>query len=208
MTRDEAERRLSALTAVRDNWLADKAPTLSAQAVWLIGSLGQGSGDRWSDLDLLVVDGDCALEDAVLTIELPENGPVDGNYIGAMYDGGGLPLWIDWYLWPRHAPIPVGSRLVAGTGTAGGLDLGDTLSRIGRGRRGAGPDPGIFALAMIPLAAKFVARGEVDKATAMAAMLGTTPDVAGLSAVLSQLEGHAVARGLVGRFLEVVGALR
>ncbi|MEV0284714.1 MULTISPECIES: hypothetical protein [unclassified Kribbella] len=138
MTRDEAERRLSALTAVRDSWLADKVPALSAKAVWLIGSLGQGGGDRWSDLDLLVVDGDCPLDDAVLTIEMPENGPVDGNYIGA----------------------------------------------------------------------KFVARGEVEKATAMATMLSTTPDVAGLSAVLSRVEGHEVARALVGRFLEVVGALR
>jgi hypothetical protein len=192
------------LTTARDSWLAKTVPTLHAQAVWLIGSLGQGHGDEWSDIDLLVVDGECALDGALLTIDLPENGPAAGGYTGAMYDTGTLPLWVDWYRWPPNAPIPTGSRLLSGAGSAGTLDLSDTLTLIGRGQPGHPPDPDTFTLAMLPLAAKFIARADTDKATAMATMLGTTPDVDGLYAVLSRIEGHETARARVAHYLELV----
>ncbi|MDX6251295.1 MAG: hypothetical protein QOF10_4655 [Kribbellaceae bacterium] len=206
MTPDDVHGKLAALIHARDRWLADTIPALEAKAVWLIGSLGEGRGDAWSDLDILVVDGGCPLDDALLTIELPENGPAGGGYVGAMYDAGDLPLWVDWYEWPSTAPIPTGSRLLAGSGTVGSLDLADTLALVGRGVPGPAPDPDTFTLAMLPSAAKFIARDDLDKATAMAAMLGATPGVEGLYAVLSRIEGHETARARVARYLDVVKA--
>jgi hypothetical protein len=117
-----------------------------------------------------------------------------------------LPLWVDWYQWPSSAPIPTGARLLAGSGTVGSMDLADTLALVDRGRPGIAPDRDVFALAMLPLAAKFIARGDFDKATAMAEMLGTTADVLGLFAVLSRIDGHETARARVAQYLEVVRA--
>ncbi|TWD81223.1 hypothetical protein FB561_2329 [Kribbella amoyensis] len=206
MSSEEVRSRLTALVEARDRWLEETIPTVEAKAVWLIGSHGEGRGDAWSDLDLLVVEGRCLLDDALLTIELPDNGPAGGGYVGAMYDVNGLPLWVDWYEWPSAAPIPTGSRLLAGSGTMGSLNLGDTLDLVGRGVPGPAPDPETFALAMLPLAAKFIARGDADKATAMATMLGTTPTVEGLRTALPRIGTHETARACVTRYLDLVRA--
>jgi hypothetical protein len=187
--------------------LAEAVSALDAEGVWLVGSLGSGRGDEWSDVDLLVVGGDCVLNGALLTLDMPDNGPAGGGYVGAMYDVGSLPLWVDWYQWPSGAPIPRDSRLLAGAGTAGSLDLSETLELVGLGLPGPAPDPNVFALAMLPLAAKHIARGNLGKAAAMAAMLNAPSDVglgAGLSVVLSRVEGHETASVVVRRYLDVV----
>jgi hypothetical protein len=74
------------------------------------------------------------------------------------------------------------------------------------GSLGAGHGDAWSDLDMLPLAAKFIARGDQDNATAMATMLGTTPTVAGLTAVLEQVKGHETARACVARYLDVVSA--
>jgi hypothetical protein len=194
----------------RARWLAEIVPTLRAEAVWLVGSLGSGTGDEWSDLDLIVVGGHGVLDECLLSFAMPQNGPADGGYVGAMYELESLPLWGDWYLWPPGTPVPRESRLLAGAGPSGELDLSATLDVVGRGQPGPPPDPDVFALAMLPLAAKHLARGDTEKAEAMASMLnaGTNRGPgAGLSAVLAQVEGHAPARAAVRRYLEVVKAI-
>ncbi|TCC07465.1 hypothetical protein [Kribbella soli] len=161
-------------------------------------------------MDIIVVGGECLLNEALLTLEMPGNGPVGGGYVGAMYDIGSLPLWVDWYLWPSDAPVPRESRLLAGAGVAGSLDLSETLELVGRGLPGPAPDPDVFALAMLPLAAKHIARGDFEKAAAMASMLDAPTDVglgASLSVVLSQIEGNETAAAAVRRYLEVVEAI-
>jgi hypothetical protein len=201
---------VAALAAGRARWLADTVPTLQADGVWLVGSLGSGTHDEWSDVDLIVVGGERVLAETLLTLEMPGNGPVGGGYVGAMYDVGPLPLWVDWYWWPSVAPIPRESRLLAGAGATGDLNLSETLDLVGRELPGPAPDPNAFALAMLPLAAKYIVRGEVEKAAAMASMLDAPSDVgvgAGLSVVLSRVEGHETASAAVGRYLEVVRAL-
>jgi hypothetical protein len=190
--------------------LAETVSTLQAESVWLVGSLGSGRGDEWSDVDLIVVGGECALDEALLTLEMPANGPVGGGYVGAMYDVGLLPLWVDWYLWPSGAPIPREARLLAGAGTTGSLDLSETLDLVGRGLPGPAPDPNVFALAMLPLAAKHLARGDLEKAGAMASMLNAPSEIgvgAGLSVVLSRVEGHEKSTAAVLRYLEVMRAI-
>ncbi len=201
---------LAALAAGRARWLAETVPALQADGVWLVGSLGTGRGDEWSDVDIVVVGGECVLDETLLTLEMPDNGPLGGGYVGAMYDVGLLPLWVDWYQWPSDAPVPRDSRLLAGAGVAGSLDLSETLELVGRGLSGPAPDPDVFALAMLPLAAKHIARGDMEKAVAMASMLGAPSDVgvgAGLSVVLSRVEGHETAAAAVRRYLEVVTAI-
>lgn len=201
---------VAALASGRARWLAETVPVLQAESVWLLGSLGSGRGDEWSDVDLLVVDGECVLGEPLLTLEMPDNGPIGGGYVGAMYDVGPLPLWVDWYQWPSGAPIPRESRLLAGAGTAGSLDLSETLELIGRGLPGPPPDPDVFTLAMLPLAAKHLARRDLAKAAAMASMLNAPTDLAvgaGLSAVLARIEGHEPASAAVCRYLDVVRAI-
>lgn len=201
---------VAALARGRARWLAKTVAALQAEGVWLVGSLGSGRCDEWSDVDIIVVGGEWLLDETLLTLEMPDNGPAGGGYVGAMYDVGLLPLWVDWYRWPSGAPIPRESRLLAGTGTAGSLDLSETLELVGRGLPGPAPDPNAFALAMLPLAAKHIARGDLDKAAAMASMLNAPSDVgvgAGLSVVLSRVEGHETASAVVRRYLEVVRAI-
>jgi hypothetical protein len=201
---------VTALARGRARWLAETVSALQAGGVWLVGSLGSGRGDEWSDVDIIVVGGERVLDETLLTLEMPDNGPVGGGYVGAMYDAERLPLWVDWYLWPSGAPIPRESRLLTGAGRAGSLDLSETLELVGRGRPGPTPDPNVFALAMLPLAAKHIARGDLEKAAAMASMLNAPSDVgvgAGLSVVLSRVEGHEKASAVVRRYLEVVRAI-
>jgi hypothetical protein len=79
---------------------------------------------------------------------------------------------------------------LAGAGAAGEIDLAETLELVGRGLPGPAPDPDAFTLAMLPLAAKYIVRGDLAKAAAMASMLDAPSDVgvgAGLSVVLSRV---------------------
>lgn len=213
MTPEQARALVAALPEARERWLTKTVESVQAQSVWLAGSLGRGDADEWSDVDLIIVEGAPFLDDALITTDNPGNGPVGGGHIGAMYDLGPLPpltLWVDWYLWPAHEPIPRESRLLRGTGNRGTLDLSASLDHIGRGRPRRHPDRDAFALAMLPLAAKFIARGEHDKAAMMAAMLGAPPDLApldALNAVLSAINGHEASRSLVDRYLQVVATL-
>jgi hypothetical protein len=202
---------VAALAAGRARWLAETVPTLQADGVWLVGSLASETHDEWSDVDLLVAGGERVPGgETLLTLEMPGNGPVGGGYVGAMYDVGHLPLWVDWYFWPSEAPIPREARLLAGAGTAGDLDLAETLELVGRGLPGLAPDPDAFTLAMLPLAAKYIVRGDLAKAAAMASMLDAPFDVgvgAGLSVVLSRVEGDHAASAAVRRYLEVVESI-
>ncbi|MFC9688640.1 hypothetical protein ACFTSF_08875 [Kribbella sp. NPDC056951] len=211
MTPGEARTLLTAYARARDEWLTTTIPTLEAQSVWLVGSLATNTGDDWSDLDLLVVEGTPALDETVLTIDLPTNGPAGGGYLGAMYDVAGLPLWVDWYLWPSQAAIPREARRLAGAGSAGPRNLSGTLDHLGRGEPGPPPDPTAFALAMLPLAAKHLARGNLAAATGMITMLGGAADNDlgdALYDVLSEAGGSHPAAALVHRQLTIVSALR
>ncbi|MEV4894165.1 hypothetical protein AB0K48_32750 [Nonomuraea sp. NPDC055795] len=210
MTPQEARAVVANLPTARERWLTQTVSTVQAEALWLAGSLGRGGGDAWSDVDLIVVDGHPALDDALLVLEQPSNGPVGGGYVGAMYDIGPLTLWVDWYLWPPGIEVPDDTRLLLGHGTPGNLGLGEALDHLGRGRPGPMPDPALFSLAMLPLAAKFIARGQGEAALAMTTMLGAPPDLDpldGLMTVLSRIAGHATVRDRVERYLQVVSTL-
>jgi hypothetical protein len=210
VTPEEAGALAAALPEARERWLAKTVENIRARSVWVAGSIGRGQADEWSDIDLVVVEGTPLLDDALITTDNPGNGPIGGGHIGALYDIGPLTLWVDWYLWPAHEPVPSDTQLLRGAGDRGTRDLSASLDHIGRGRPRAHPDRGAFALAMLPLAAKFVARGREDKAASMAVMLGAPPHLVpldGLRAVLDSVSGHDEVRALVDRYLRVVAAL-
>jgi predicted nucleotidyltransferase len=106
---------MNAHAAARERWLAHALGVLTATegvaAVELVGSLGRGDGDDWSDVDLLVfVDDDVRssldavlprLGDVALVLDAPHNTRADGHSFGAVFLVDGLPLATDWYVWPR-----------------------------------------------------------------------------------------------------------
>ena len=115
----------------RDALLA-RAQTLLEQdervvCAWLFGSLGRGSPDDLSDLDLFVVvaeeHADTLLADhtihiaglgtPLLILDAPQNRPPGGAYNMALYDGQNGPHQVDWYWQPRSlAAIPAQTRLL------------------------------------------------------------------------------------------------
>lgn len=104
------------LRAIRNGWLAatlrhfeNQAPV---RAVALVGSLGRGDADDWSDVDLLIVVPDDRVERYVDATGLPgarqvamsfdarQNVPAGAGSIGVRYVIDGLPLCVDWYVYP------------------------------------------------------------------------------------------------------------
>jgi Polymerase beta, Nucleotidyltransferase len=96
-------------------------------AVWLHGSMGRGTQDDWSDIDLFIVVADehmevVAAESAafvsragtlLLTVEAPQNAPPGGAYLLAMYPGTHGPHILDCSWQPRsQARRPSGTRLL------------------------------------------------------------------------------------------------
>lgn len=128
----DGERRLwAARGAGRDALLDRVAATLGGDervvAAWLGGSLGRGTADAWSDIDVWAVVEDGAMgrfgaeRDALvagvgaplLTLDAPQNAPPGGGYLLALYPGWTGPLQVDWSWLPRSsARVPRGTRVL------------------------------------------------------------------------------------------------
>ena len=116
------------LASVREDWLENAIGELSADArvagVGLVGSLGRGDADDWSDIDVLVVVNDehfdkfidpaanALWRDAELFFDARQNAPRGATSVGALYLKSGLPVGVDWYLYPASmAAWPSDSRV-------------------------------------------------------------------------------------------------
>jgi predicted nucleotidyltransferase len=122
---------LRAHAAERDALLARLVAQLErdkrVHAAWLFGSMGRGTPDELSDLDLFVVVRDESLDEVIaaryrmiaamgtplLILEAPQNRPPGGAYNMALYPGANGPHQVDWY-WQRQsdAAIPRETRLL------------------------------------------------------------------------------------------------
>ncbi|MEU8331646.1 nucleotidyltransferase domain-containing protein [Micromonospora sp. NPDC048839] len=121
---------LAAVVEARTAWLAATVDVLhqrkSVGAAWLVGSLGRGSADPYSDVDLVVAVDDTTpqsvLDDPVASLHLPgrllftrgkpRNAPAGGGYVTVCVELAALPVLIDFYLWPvTTAAIPTDGRL-------------------------------------------------------------------------------------------------
>ncbi len=89
------------------------------RAAWLFGSLGRGTADVLSDIDVFFIVADDHLPavisarqrlvtdvgEAFLTVEAPQNAPKDGAYLMAWYRGEHGPHEIDWYWQPQSQAV-------------------------------------------------------------------------------------------------------
>jgi predicted nucleotidyltransferase len=88
-------------------------------AAWLIGSLGRGTSDALSDLDLWIVINDESIEkvknerlefvkavgEAVLLLDVPQNAPPGGAYMLSLYNSDFGAIQVDWYWEPQSTAV-------------------------------------------------------------------------------------------------------
>jgi hypothetical protein len=204
--------RLTAHAAARDAWLDATTRQLQGDeriaAVWLVGSLGQEGGDEWSDVDLALVVRDEDLPvlaeqrrsefsrfgEVLVAIDAP-NAPAGGAYLGVAYAAGDLPLWVDWYVWPLStARRPNDARVLI---ERAALPPATTPhAALLQHSRAADPqavhdlfaDPVDVAVAMVPIAAKYIARGQPREANKLLGVLDRdVPNGLGVGEQLSAL---------------------
>jgi predicted nucleotidyltransferase len=105
------------LRAIREAWLGRAIERLETDpgisAAGFVGSLGRGEADDWSDIDLLVVVPDDQVhhfadatqlsgsEQVLWSIDSRHNAPRGAGAVGVRYVIDGLPLHVDWYIYPR-----------------------------------------------------------------------------------------------------------
>ncbi|MER7246345.1 nucleotidyltransferase domain-containing protein [Kribbella sp. NPDC000426] len=167
------------LAGIRDRWLSAVTAALehdpSVVGAALVGSLGAGRADDWSDVDLLLVVEDEQLDDYAVPDRLPSgpgrrvfaidarhNGPVGTRAVSAQYVVDGLPLWVDWYIhpvsratWPPDSTVIFDRRGINRSLSEYSGDLESATHKT--------PDEhDALRLALIPIAAKQLARNSAD----------------------------------------------
>jgi hypothetical protein len=205
MTTDPVQRLADHATA-RDAWLVATSRQLQGDervaAVWLVGSLGQNGGDAWSDVDLALVVRDEELDrlaerrrsefgrfgEVLVAIDAP-NAPAGGAYLGVAYAVGELPLWVDWYLWPLStARRPNDARVLIERAALPPPATTPHAALIQHSRAAAPhavvdrfADPVDFTVAMVPIAAKYIARRQPQETRELLRLLDRdAPNTLGL----------------------------
>lgn len=209
------------LADIRSRWLSAVIGSLREDPVVagasLVGSLGAGHADDWSDVDLLVVVDDARIDDYAAPGRLPcgpgelavafdarHNGPRGTRAVSGQYLVDGLPLWVDWYIHPAsQAGWAADSAVVF---DRRGFDrLSATFSeQLNAGEHEqatpTGPtDHRALQLALVPIAGKRIARRSPDTAQMLEFIGGPcAPDASWKDqlATLRRLLGGFTALGL------------
>ena len=178
----------------------------------VIGSLGRGSQDEWSDLDLLIfTKGSTLIENLpewttrfgrVLRVgeAPPQNAPQGGRQLTVWYDiGTTMPLLVDWNVWPLvFAAQPHDTRLwfnrtdqPLGDPDATFDAYASSLPRVDTPIREHSPEElRRYRFSMVPVAAKYIARRDAHRTTLAFALIGlpvTSDDPHDQVAVLREL---------------------
>jgi hypothetical protein len=160
--------------------------------VALVGSLGRGEADNWSDIDLLILMGDRALArfadepgarpwaQADLLSDGRHNSPAGAMSAGATHIRSGLPLWVDLHVhptartrWPTDGRVVYQCRPIE-TGTLSFDQLNASGSRQPATAKTADEIRRIH-LSYVPIAGKYVGRRS-PRAHEMIRFLGKMPD--------------------------------
>jgi hypothetical protein len=159
--------------------------------VALVGSLGRGAADNWSDIDLLILMGDQALArfvdepaarpwaQADLLSDGRHNSPAGATSVGTTHIRSGLPLWVDLHVhpaartrWPTDGRI-VFQRRPIGTGTLSFDQLNASGPRQPATAKTADETRRIH-LSYVPIAGKYIGRRS-PRAREMIRFLGKMP---------------------------------
>jgi predicted nucleotidyltransferase len=212
----------------RDAWLREVAHELEEDdrmlAAWLVGSLGDGSADELSDIDMVVVIDERYAEavlshpaeevarfgETVWSQSVPGNAPSGGAYVSAGFQSAPLPIAVDWY-WQAfgQAVLPSDARLLFHQAAIPSANppasfaelMSRRNSRVGADtdrRTPSDADRVAFFWAMVPVAAKYAARGWDERAAdilhgleeqvdAVGASGASTRDLSGLMTPLERL---------------------
>jgi len=158
-------------------------------SLMLIGSLGRGAGDAWSDLDLIAVPGPdythlniaSLFNNRVLaTVNAPRNAPIGGSYQGVCLDAAGVVLWLDVYTWPAiTATIPADATALFDELhlPTSDLDFIPLITAHADPTAPAQPDSGATTLLRVAVAAKYLARGDANR------LIRTLPATTGIDGV-------------------------
>jgi predicted nucleotidyltransferase len=164
----ERDRVLSEITAA--------ARSAHVGCLQLVGSLGRGEGDAWSDVDLMAVPGpgytdldlSAVFTDRILaTLDKPADAPAGGTYTGVCLAAGTLPLWLDLYIWPATtAAVCVDATIVFDELGLPHSELDFvTLLNAHPSRHTTTPtDSSAAILLRAAVAAKYLARGNLNRA--------------------------------------------
>ncbi len=162
--------------------------------VALIGSLGRGEGDNWSDIDLLVLMGAAALARfaaepgtkawarAELLVDGRHNSPAGATSVGATHVRSGLPVHVDLHVhpagqtsWPADGQVVFERRAIG----AGALPF-DQLNASGPRQPATvktADEVREIHLSYVPVAGKYIARRS-PAAAPMIRFLVDRPDFA------------------------------
>ena len=203
------------------------------EGVALIGSLGRGAADKWSDIDLLVLMDDQAIArfaaepgakpwaQADLLSDGRHNSPAGATSVGTTHIRSGLPLQVDLHVhpaartrWPADGRVVFERRPIE-TGTlsfdqlnASGLRQAATAKTAAEIRR--------IHLSYVPIAGKYIARRS-PAAGQMIRFLGHAPGFSARDPAAQLLALRGIAAGLadpswawlsdaVGAYLDLVEA--
>jgi hypothetical protein len=176
-----------------DQVLSRLKADIAVGAVALIGSLGRGEEDNWSDIDLLILMGDRALArfmdepaarpwaQADLLSDGRHNSPAGATSVGATHLRSGLPLRVDLHVYPEaRARWPTDGRIVfqrrpVGAGTLSFDQLNASGPRQPATAKTADEIRRIH-LSYVPIAGKYIGRRS-PQAGEMIRFLGQAPDV-------------------------------
>jgi len=172
------------LASIRSRWLAAATASLRADpavlGAALIGSLGAGRADDWSDIDLLIVVDDASLDEHAAPARLAgvpgtltfasdarHNAPRGARASSSQYIIDSLPLWVDRYVYPASwAAWPADSTVLSDRRGISRLTLTFAQHMDAVERNQPAPrDPDqrrALQAALIPIAGKYIARRSPD----------------------------------------------
>jgi hypothetical protein len=164
----------------------------AVDGVAVIGSLGRGEADNWSDIDLLVLMGDQPLArfadnpavspwaQADLLVDGRHNSPAGAASIGATHIRSGLPVHVDLHVhaaartrWPTDSRVAFERRRVEL-----GAQSFDEVNASGRRQPATtktADEIRMIHLSYVPIAGKYIGRRS-PRAIQMIRFLGQVPD--------------------------------